>query len=551
MKVKMVFMKNSCFRKLFSKCINKPSAAVICLSLAIITTVNISYENWNHEYKIIAHDVNSYYAYLPMIFIYGDPAMKFIDDFPEKAQKHYWVLDTPAGKRAIITSMGLAYLFTPFFLAGHAIAQFTPFAGDEFSAPYKISLIISCLFYLTIGLIFLRKVLRRYFSEGVTAITLVIITFGTNLLHYVTEEPTMTHAFNFSMFSVFIFMTERWFERPGVKNALLTGALAGLITLVRPSNVIVILLLVFWGIASFNDFIARISFYLKRWYLVLLMIMAFIMVWVPQFWYWHYTSGSVLFNTYSSVGAGFFFDNPQIYHTLFSYRKGWFVYTPVMIFIIPGLIFLYRQHRRLFLPILVFLLVNIYVISSWWCWWYGGGFGLRSFIDSYALMAIPLAAFITWTIKRKQIIKWLLLIFLAGAVYLNVFQVRQYKRGFLHYVSMSKASYWAVFHSFSPDRNYWNNLVFPDYPAARSGKYYTENEITELERREAEALKAERIREFEEKIRNNPAYMFLIEEKASRWDISIDSVIKMDAGWLYRDRYEKKKSGENPLENDQ
>lgn len=156
-------MRKNYFRKLLSKCIKKPSAIVICLSLAIITTVNISYENWNHEYKIIAHDVNSYYAYLPMIFIYGDPAMKFIDDFPEKAKKHYWVIDTPAGKKAIITSMGLAYLFAPFFLAGHAIAQFTPFAGDEFSAPYKISLIVSCLFYLTIGLIFLRKVLLRYF----------------------------------------------------------------------------------------------------------------------------------------------------------------------------------------------------------------------------------------------------------------------------------------------------------------------------------------------------------------------------------------------------
>jgi hypothetical protein len=476
-------------KKIISPLRKYASKAIIWISLLIIITINISYQNWNQEYKIIAWDVNSYYAYLPTVFIYHDLDMDFRDEDIEKHIKHYWPLTTEIGKKAIITSMGMAYLYAPFFLAGHGIVHLTGYAGDEFSAPYKIALIISSLFYLAFGLVFLRKVLRIYYSELVTSITLLIILFGTNFLHYVTDEPTMTHAYNFSMISVFLFLIIRWFRKPGIKNAILCGIMAGLISLVRPNNIIVVLLLIFWDITSFRDLGNRIRFYFRNIHLVIIMITASILVWIPQFLYWDYTSGSIFFNTYGSVGAGFFFDNPQFYHTLLSYRKGWFVYTPVMLFAIFGLYMLYKENRKLFLPVLIFLLINIYVISSWWCWWFGGGFGSRSFIDSYGIMALPLAALIAWTLRQKNILKYAILLLIAGTLYLNIFQVTQYKKGFLHYVMMSKESYWAVFLDMSPSQKYWNNLVYPDYEAAKEGRYYTENEMTELEKRQLKEQK--------------------------------------------------------------
>ncbi len=470
-------MNKSSLHQIFARAKSKPSVFAVVLILLVTFVVNITYRNWEHEHKIISWDVNSYYAYLPVVFIYNDLDMDFIHEDPELHKKHYWPLDTETGKRAIFTSMGMAFLYSPFFLAGHAYAEISGFPGDEFSAPYKISLILSCLFYLAIGLVFLRKVLLRYFSEPVTALTLLLLVFGTNLLHYITEEPTMTHAYNFSMISVFLYLLIRWFENPGVKFALLTGALAGLITLVRPSNVIVIILLVFWGITSFRDLGERILFYLRKFHLVALMIVAFFLVWVPQFLYWHYVSGSFLFNTYSSAGAGFFFDNPQVCAILFSYRKGWLLYTPLMGFALLGLFALYRQHKKLFFPVLIYLLINVYVISSWWCWWYGGGFGQRSFIDSYGLMAFPLAAFLTWVFRRKLFITIIFSAFLFLITALNAFQVYQYKQGLIHFVMMTKKTYWMQFLSTKVDRRYWNMLVFPDYNAAKQGDYYTEFEV--------------------------------------------------------------------------
>ena len=518
---------------------NYPSKTVIWLILAILTVVNISYENWTNERKIISWDVNSYYAFLPMVFKYQDMDMDFIDPKIKKFQDHYWPVDTETGKKVIMTSIGMAYLYSPFFLASHGYAHIVGETDNEFSVPYKIGLIISCLFYISIGLIFLRRVLLKYFSERPVTISMLIIVFGTNLLHYVTEEPTMTHAYSFSLISVFLYLVIKWFESPGIKYAILTGLIAGLITLVRPTNIIVIILLVLLNITSFRELGDRIIFYLRKSHLVLIMILAFIVVWIPQFAYWYHVSGSIFLNTYGIVGAGFFFDNPQVYHTLFSYRKGWLLYTPMMILAIVGIYFLYKEKKTLFYPVSLFLILNIYVISSWWCWWYGGGFGMRPFIDSYAIMALPLTAFVGFALRQQHFVKIPILLIIAAIAFVNIFQIRQMKYGALHYVMMTKTSYWEVFLDMTPSKKYWDNLVFPDYDAAKEGRYYTQNEFLELELIRIDRQRQKDVQYYIDKIRNNPAFMDLVNEKAKRWGIPIDSVVLIDADWLYRSNKEQ------------
>lgn len=463
--------------RLFSKIKTFPSKAVLWVSLIIITTINISYENWNEEYKIIAWDVNSYYAYLPMAFIYNDMEMNFIEPGAQKFGMHYWPITTETGKNAVITSMGMAYLYSPFFLAGHGIAQFTEFKGDEFSPPYKIALIISCLFYFAVGIFFLRKILLQYYSDAATSITLLLIIFGTNVLHYVTDEPTMTHAYSFALFALFLFYLIKLFKKPGIKYAVISGALAGLISLIRPSNFVIVILFILWDVGSIKDLGNRMLFYLKKFHLLLIMILAFIAVWVPQFLYWYHVSGSIFLYTYGKTGGNFYFDNPQIYYTLFSYRKGWLIYTPIMIFAIGGIYLLYKNKQKTFLPVLLYLLLNIYVVSSWWCWWYGGGYSQRSFVESYAILALPLGAFVAWALRRRLILKLAILTIFALLTYLAVFQTFQYRKAAVHNKMMTKASYWESFLDMTPSQRYWNQLVYPDYDAARQGKYYTEKEI--------------------------------------------------------------------------
>ena len=77
---------------------------------------------------------------------------------------------------------------------------------------------------------------------------------------------------------------------------------------------------------------------------------------------------------------------------LFSLKKGLFTYYPLLAFSMAGLLFLRRGAARFLRPALVFTPAMVYVLSSWWCWFYGGGLGQRPFVDFAPLFCLGLAA---------------------------------------------------------------------------------------------------------------------------------------------------------------
>jgi hypothetical protein len=148
---------------------------------------------------------------------------------------------------------------------------------------------------------------------------------------------------------------------------------------------------------------------------------------------------------YSYGKEGFDFLNPQWVNLLFSYRKGWLVYTPVFVLLIPAIYHFYKQFGRFSTASLVFIFVLfIYVTSSWWCWWYGGSFGSRPFVDLMALCALPIASLYS----HVSIVRWkkyLVCSFVGLCIFLNLFQVWQYVHSILPFDEMDSIKYKKIF----------------------------------------------------------------------------------------------------------
>jgi hypothetical protein len=174
------------------------------------------------------------------------------------------------------------------------------------------------------------------------------------------------------------------------------------------------------------------------------------------------------------MDEGFFFNSPHISDGLFSYRKGWFVYTPIMVFAVLGLFTMKKAAAAYRLPLILTLLVLIYVIFSWWCWWYGGSFGSRVMIDYYGLLALPLATFFQHTIYRSCWVKAMVSLLAVFFIFLNFFQMNQYTRSLLHYDSMSKDLYWSIFLTKNRPADYQDNMDIPDYTKALNGENESE-----------------------------------------------------------------------------
>ena len=430
--------------------------AVVCILL------NTQFRKWEKEDAVIEHDVHIYYGYLPAYFIFDD--IKVVkSDYQYAENGHFfWTVETPDGKRVFKMTMGLAILYSPFFAVAHYYALHSDYPANGFSEPYKMMLLMATVFYLVMGLWLVRMLLLRLgFSATTTAITLLLTGLGTNLLAYSTWMAPMPHAFNFFLFAALAWLSLQWLNQKTFLTYLGIGIVVGLITLVRPSNAVVLICcLVLWGRSVFEKK-SILNF-------ALISLPTILLIWLPQLIYWKTVTGSYL--CYSYAEEGFNFLDPQIASGLFGFRKGWFIYTPLMLFAFVGMILMRNHLTRWRNAILIFQLVNTYVILSWWCWWYGGTIGHRAFIESYAWMVVPLATFVQFVSDSKIKIRIPSIILALFFIWLNIFQIFQYDRKSLHFDSMSRTLYFKQFGKLEPIKDFNNHLQPAIYPVHKKSK---------------------------------------------------------------------------------
>ncbi len=445
---------------------NMSKYTVVALAVIVLAT-QFSNHYWLRQNKIITWDVLEYYQYLPATFIYHDVTLSFMNDGNRNDYWNFWPHPSPTGGWVFKFTMGMSILYSPFFLVAHGYALL--FGNpDGYSTSYKFALVFSCWAYLLIGLIFLRKILRNRYSEAAISLSLIAVVLGTNLLYYTGVRSAMSHAYSFSLFAVFTYLVIRWYKNPQVRTSIFLGLLSGLITLIRPTNIIILFIFLLFGLTKKEGLNSRIKVLLNQSWLIVLMAVMFLLVWVPQLLYWHAVTGELFYYSYND--EGFFFNNPQFIRALFSYRNGWLLYTPVMAFGLTGIWFLFKSNSEFKWPVLVFTLLNIYIVTSWWCWWYVG-FGNRAFIDSYAILAIPMAAVFEFFLNRTKVWKTAFTLVFVFFLYTNIFQVWQYKNGYIQPDSMTKKAYWRMFLNTGSKDKFWDMIEKPDYEKAKKGIY--------------------------------------------------------------------------------
>ncbi len=449
---------------------------VIVLVVFVYFVSDFTHHKWMKDEPpnrgVIKHDVKGYYGYLPAVFIYGDHTMQFMNEPGFRNDSRFLVLPVAKGKRLIQYTSGLAILYTPFFLTAHALAPLFGEERDGYNWVYQFFLVMSALFYVSLGLVFLRKLLLSYYDDWITALTLIMIALGTNLFYYTVYEGPMPHSYSFALISMFLFVVDRWYMQPTLVRSAVLGFLFGMVVLIRPSNGLVVFLLLFWGVTGWESLRERVIFLLGKTPFILLMFVFFLIPWIPQLLYWKSVTGEYFYNSYQSVGSAFYFNAPQTHKMLFSYRKGWFVYTPIMFFGVLGIASLYKNNRKVFWSVVVYMSAMIYVMSSWWSWWFGGSFGSRAMVDTYGVMAFPLAGLVYSLAKKKQkYVHYTAIGLLAILLGLQWMQTAQYNKGSIHYVAMDKDAYWHHFFKIR-HRGVWPYLSDPDHILARMGIYY-------------------------------------------------------------------------------
>lgn len=423
------------------------STAAACAFLIAAVWVAFNTRRWNHR-EVLQWDTDGYYLYLPATLIHHDPLhLAFLDSVPRGSFPPDYrfgqgaLLIRNTGRYSNKYTMGVAFFELPFFLAAHAYCSaFAPAGADGYSPPYHLAVAMASAFWAWLGLLVLLRFLRRYVSDGPAAITLLALGLGTNLFFYSSFAGGMAHPFLFFLCSLLIERTDHWYRSPSVRAACSIGLCIGLAMLTRPTCGLFAIVPLCWRIGPGGFSLLR-----TRRSSVLAAITVALACMAPQSLYWKITTGHFVFYSY---GDEFFdFRHPHVIDGLFSFRKGWFVYTPLALIAMMAGIRLWRtEHFRSYaLMLACFFLPFLYITFSWDPWWYGGGFGSRPMIETLPLLALPLALLVRNASTRNDLLKAALAIALTGCVVLNLFQQWQYQRGIIDCCGMTMARWWEVF----------------------------------------------------------------------------------------------------------
>jgi hypothetical protein len=419
--------------------------AAISICLFIYRLGNIS----NQEFS---WDVLGYYLPLPAAFIQEDPLLddkswvEELNDEKKLSGTLYQVSSTPDGKPMYFFLFGMSYFYSIFFFIGHWFSGISGFPQDGFSEPYQIAVVLGCMIYVTIGLFLVRKILLNYFTEKISIILILVLVFGTNYIHHLTLKNLEPVCVLFMLSAFVIWQTIRWHLNYRFKNLMGITVGISLMAMVKPSEILFVFVPIFWTIYNKESLMDKLRICYQKKYDFLLAFAICSLLFIPQIAYWYSKTGHLIYDSYKNPGVGLDLFSPHIMDALFSYRKGWLLYTPVMVFAIIGFYFLWKQNRKIFPAIFISTVICFYLVASWSEWWYGAGFSLRPMITYYPLLLIPFGYLISTIYNQNKIwLNGLLYATFAFCIFLNQFQWWQLKNGILDPYRTTKEYYWATF----------------------------------------------------------------------------------------------------------
>jgi hypothetical protein len=462
------------------------------LLVLVVVVLIFSYQLYIHlPNNVLSWDVFGAYLYLPAHFIYDDLFLKdwtwleHINSLYNNTPTYYqfWLSET--GNQVIKYPTGFAVLYAPFFFIGHLWASFGGYPADGFSTPYQYAIIAGHWTYIVLGLMLARKVLLHFFSDYLAALLLLILFFGTNYYFTVIAMVGMPHGHLFMMYALILYYTIKWHQKPTYFNSIALGASLGLACLIRATEIVALLIPLLWNVYDKKSLLVKFSFlnlHLKK---VGVSAIIFVLFGLIQLIYFKAATGHFFVDSYNNPGEGFDFLNPHTIDFLFSFRKGWLIYTPIMLFSLIGLFILWKQKSPYSFSLLIFSGITLFILSTWTCWWYAESFGQRSVVQYYLIFMISLGFLITYLKLKKSIIQYTfgtsLLLFIA----LNQFQTWQVHHGLLHLSRMTPAAYWEHFLAIQPSASF-NDLLLIDksVPAidriTKEAQSYAEHTVSEV-----------------------------------------------------------------------
>jgi len=262
-----------------------------------------------------------------------------------------------------------------------------------YELPYQLAATCSQVVAGWAGAVLSYRLARTWFCPRASAGALAVMLLGSPLLYYIVVAPDLSHAAGFFCVSALIYLCFLLALRPEPRRYhwALLGLVGALMVLVRYSNVLFAVVLVFPAVAHLRRGRRSAGKLLVG---CLIAAAAATPLVLYQMFIWRQVYGGWLVFSYGQEGLAW--NCPKLASYLFSPRKGVFFWSPVLLPAALGVGWaLLRRPRNLpalgvgamALAAVLLAILN----ASWWGWSFGDSFGNRGYVEASTVLMLGLA----------------------------------------------------------------------------------------------------------------------------------------------------------------
>ncbi len=353
---------------------------------------------------------------------YQDAHPEYIRDLPTTTSRPH-----PTTNRCSIKyPMGVALLRLPL------TAAFVDWSQAQVPHPsegeHRMVLVAGSLAVLAIFLFSFLAAFNWTGCESSSTFASLFVILGCGLLHYGTFDAGFSHIYSAFLFSILLWLISR---RPRqATEACCAFFLALFLVQVRNTNIFPLIFIFLWKFSRQNFKFLRNPFYLA-------LGVGALAGGLLQLGLNHYWAQSFHLSNYEARES-FSWGEPKFLKILFSYAKGFFLYSPLALVILLKVFW-----RKPLAPEKLFLaglfLFYAYLNSVWFDWAFGGGFGHRAFVD----ISVFLIPFLANNLRMEAPKKWPFFALACSlSVWLSLILMRSYWTGNYPYGQASQGDYY-------------------------------------------------------------------------------------------------------------
>jgi Dolichyl-phosphate-mannose-protein mannosyltransferase len=296
-------------------------------------------------------------------------------------------------------TVGPAILWAPFLLTAHAgvlLARTigSHVAADGFSAPYRLAMAFGTALYGFLGLWLAYRLARKYVNEQWAFLATVSIWWSSSLPVYMYFNPSWSHAHSAFTVALFLWYWHETCDQRTIRQWCVLAAISGLMLNVYYANATILMVLAVEAgrqyVAAFRNTPPEFSIVKRLLVNHLLFGGIIITCLLPTFISRYVIYGSPFESGYIPLSA-WAWNSPYFFSVLFSSDHGLFVWTPVVVLALAGLVVFVRREPRAGTPMLAAVLAFYLLIACYPDWDGISSYGNRFFVSLTAPFILGLS----------------------------------------------------------------------------------------------------------------------------------------------------------------